>query len=146
MHRRTALHGVAVSFLGATSGCASLSDLTGSVIRPDGPPEVAGGPGDYPHPIEVTNESSRERTLTLTVESIDGSVLYEGTHTVAAGTEQVVAGFTQKAVQREHKDVRVVVTVDGVTEEGQFTVDSCHGSMNIEIGSDGDIHLFYAIC
>ena len=146
MRRRTALRAVAaLSVTVPTAGCGTLSELT----APAGPPEVADGPGDYPHEITVDNERAEPATVTITVEyDEDGSVLYDEEHTIPAETRQVVvAGFPQRNVRDGQSGVTVVATLpDDTSDAVDFAVDDCHGSVYVTLGTEEPLQMVYSIC
>lgn len=144
MKRRAFLGAVAGS--AALGGCAGLPGSAGSTTdRTTTDDLVPSGDGDYEHDIRVANDRDREITLTIEVDR-GGERLYRETHTVAAGSDVVVAGFTEESLPEGERSVTVTATSDdGETASVDVSITGCLGNVVFTYGEDG-LEATYSIC
>lgn len=134
---------VALLLAATLSGCTAFTDTEPTPTQPE--TLVVAGSGDYPHEIRVSNARDRDVSITIFVEH--GDTRYRADHTVAAMTDQVVAGFTVESLPEDSRSVTVRARdVSGNTTSETVSMSDCLGDIVIIVGQDGRLDSTYSIC
>lgn len=127
-----------------TSSPPSQSPTAGRPSETD--PLVVSEAGDYPHAIRVENTLERDVTLNITV-SRGGTQKYKESHTVAAQTDEVVAGLTEKSLPEDSRSVTVTATDSNDRSANvEVSVSDCLGNIVFFYGEDGALESTYSLC
>ena len=107
---------------------------------------VRPGDDDYPHPIRVDNSLKREVILTITV-AREGTQIYQESHTVAEGSDVVIAGITEVSLPEDSRSVSVTASE---SSGGDVTVDvsvsDCLGEIVFYFGTSESLEATYSTC